>query len=126
MKITHLYTGDDGQSHFRELEFTFSKTMEMAAAAEVAGVQGVQLREVSPNLQIDFHTAPRRQLVFQLAGRREVACGNGDSRIFGPGDILLADDRTGQGHTSREIEGPRRQMFIYIDEDIDVYDILRG
>jgi hypothetical protein len=38
----------------------------------------------------------------------------------GPGDILLADDLTGQGHLSREVEGPRRQAYIYVDPELDL------
>ena len=42
----------------------------------------------------------------------EIECGDGSTRILGPGDALLADDTTGQGHISRDLEGPRRSVWI--------------
>lgn len=67
-----------------------------------------------------FHKPERRQLVVCLSGKLEVECGDGTKRIFGPGDVMLADDATGEGHRSRDIEGPRRSLWIGIPEDLDV------
>jgi hypothetical protein len=58
--------------------------------------------------------------VIHLAGRVEIECGDGTKRRFGVGDILLADDTTGQGHISREVEGPRTQVFIALDGAADI------
>ena len=49
----------------------------------------------------------------------EIECGDRSKRRLGPGDILLADDTTGQGHLTREIEGPRRSLFIPLPDDLD-------
>ena len=67
----------------------------------------------------DYHVAPRRQFVIHLAGTAEIEVGDGTSRRFGPGEVLLADDTTGQGHISREVEGPRRQIFVPLGEGVD-------
>jgi hypothetical protein len=55
----------------------------------------------------DWHTAPRRQYIFILAGQMEIGIGDGTTRRFGPGDAVLADDLTGQGHTTRLVGVPR-------------------
>ena len=52
--------------------------------------------------------------------RVEIECGDGTTRRFGVGDVLLADDTTGQGHISREIEGPRLQVFVSLPADLDL------
>jgi hypothetical protein len=57
--------------------------------------------------------------VVTLAGRAEVECGDGTKRRFGPGDIMLADDTTGQGHITREIEAPRKSLFIPLPATFD-------
>jgi hypothetical protein len=126
MKIIHLYAGDDGQSHFRDIELKLNADSPFGggAAELLSEVQGLSFRDVPPGWSADYHTAPRRQFVLQLSGRGEYTCGDGTSRIVGPGDILLADDLTGQGHLSREVEGPRRQVYIYIDPEFDL-DTLR-
>ena len=46
--------------------------------------------------------------------------GDGTRRTFGPGEVLLAADTTGQGHISREVEGPRRQIFVPLADSVDV------
>ncbi len=68
---------------------------------------------------MNFHPAPRRQFVVNLSGLVEIECGDGSKRRLGAGDILLADDTTGQGHITREIEGPRRGIFIFLRDDVN-------
>ena len=119
MKIVHLYTGDDGESHFRDIELPMT-TMMKALAYEFPGVEGVQFRAIPKGLTLGFHTASRRQLIVQLKGSGEIDCGNGEVRRFGATDYLLADDRTGRGHISREISGPREQLLVYISEAIQI------
>jgi len=50
----------------------------------------------------------------------EIEAGSGEKRRFGAGDIMLADDTTGQGHITRDLEGPRRSLFILVPADLDV------
>ncbi|SVE21792.1 uncharacterized protein METZ01_LOCUS474646 [marine metagenome] len=51
-----------------------------------------------------------------MEGSVEVEAGDGTKRVFGPGDIMLAEDTTGQGHRSRYLSGnPRRSIFITLD-----------
>jgi hypothetical protein len=42
---------------------------------------------------------PRRMLA-TLVGQMEIGIGEGTTRRFGPGDVVLADDLTGQGHNA--------------------------
>ena len=37
----------------------------------------------------------------------EIGIGDGTTRGFGRGDVVLADDLTGQGHTTRSLGVPR-------------------
>jgi mannose-6-phosphate isomerase-like protein (cupin superfamily) len=120
VRIIHLHTGTDGQSHFDEFDLALTAGPFGAGIELFSAVQGAALREVPAGWSLDYHTAPRRQIVFQLSGSGEVTCGDGTSRVVGPGDILLVDDLTGQGHISREVSGPRTQAVIYLDPDFDV------
>ena len=81
------------------------------------------LRDVPAGFSNDFHTAHRRQLVVNLLGSGEIRCGDGSVRIMGPGDVFLCDDTTGEGHHSREIAGPRRQLYVYLDPELDLRTI---
>lgn len=120
MQVTRIYTGDDAQSHFEELDIPLSGQ----AIGQVSGqipASSVFFRNSTDGPEVyDFHVAPRRQFVVHLAGRVEIEVGDGTKRQFGVGDILLADDTTGQGHISREIEGPRVQVFVALADGVDL------
>ena len=51
---------------------------------------------------------------FEALGENpEIEVGDGTRRVLGPGEILLAEDTTGQGHISRAVDGePRSCLFI--------------
>ena len=77
----------------------------------------MQFREVDGDYALDFHVAPRRQLVVNLTGSVEIEIGTGEHALFGPGSILLAEDTTGQGHISRNVGGePRTCLFVHLDD----------
>ena len=119
MRISRIYTGPDGRSHFEHLDVPLAPSRYGVLSSPVP-VTEVQFRETPAEGLLDFHTAPRRQFVITLAGAVEVECGDGTRRRFGAGDIMLADDTTGQGHITREIEGPRRSLFLPLPESFDV------
>jgi len=118
MKVARIYTGEDNQSHFEELDFPL-KPGRYGAVSDMVAAFGVIFRETPVGASLDFHTAPQRQFVVTLFGMAEVECGDGTKRRFGAGDIMLADDTTGQGHITREIEGPRRSLFIPLPADFE-------
>jgi hypothetical protein len=121
VRVTRLYTGDDGQSHFEDLELPLTAT-EIGAMSSAVPTTSVFFRDTAnggPEV-IDYHVAPRRQFVIHLAGAAEIEVGDGTKRRFGVGDVLLADDTTGQGHISREVEGPRLQLFAALADTVDL------
>ena len=118
MKAARIYTGADGRSHFEDLDIPL-KPSSYGTLSDLVPSSGVIFRETPPKGALDFHVAPRRQFVITLAGLVEVECGDGTTRRFGAGDIMLADDTTGQGHITREIQGPRRSLFIPLPDGFD-------
>lgn len=119
MQITRVYTGSDGQSHFETIEISLQESR-YGALSELFEAEGVIFRETPAGGELDFHNAPRRQFVVTLSGEVEIECGDGSKRRLGPGEILLADDTSGQGHITREIQAPRRSLFIPLPDDFDV------
>lgn len=122
MKVTRIYSGADERSHFEDLDIPLQDTPAGLMSSRIA-TDAVFFRQPAGRGTTDFldyHPAPRRQFVIHLAGRVEIETGSGETRQFGVGDILLADDTTGQGHISRGVEGPRFQIFVALAEDIDL------
>jgi hypothetical protein len=116
MQLVRLFTGDDGQSHFEDLTVDLEDFGGRGRFSSVWPARGVQFRTVPPNYFLDFHVAPRRQLVVNLTGSVELEVGDGTRRVLGPGSILLAEDTTGQGHISRRVDDELRTcLFIHLD-----------
>jgi hypothetical protein len=119
MEAWRIYNGDDDEAHFERLDIPLNESRYGGLSDLVPG-EGVIFRETPADGLLDFHNAPRRQFVITLSGIVEVETGDGTKRQFGPGEIMLADDTTGQGHITREIEGPRRSLFIPVPDDYDI------
>lgn len=116
MRITRLYTGDDGESHFEEIDIPLRDAGDIGALSEQLQATGIIFRETSGDYAYQWHNAPTRQFVLMLEGQVEIEVGSGEKRLFGDGDILLAEDTTGRGHISRAVDGqPRRSVFITLD-----------
>jgi uncharacterized cupin superfamily protein len=116
MNVVRLYTGADGQSHFEDMQVPMADKGKIGFLSEKVKATGLVFRETGGDYDYDFHTAPRRQYVVNLEGEVEIEVGDGTKRIFRSGDILLAEDTTGQGHISRAVAGkPRKSLFITLD-----------
>lgn len=98
MQFCRLYSGDDGQSHFEDLDQGVgSKHFLTGVAAKALVFKNDMNREDLHG----WHTAPRRQWCITLSGTVEIGLGDGTKKTFEPGDVFLAEDVTGQGHTAK-------------------------
>jgi len=62
---------------------------------------------------IDWHPAPRKQFIITLEGEVEIGLGDGSVYRLGPGDVMLAEDLDGQGHTTKAV-GPIPRVSVAI------------
>jgi hypothetical protein len=116
MTIVRLYTGADNQSHFEDVRIALKSGGKVGFISELMKATGIVFRETAGDYNYEFHTAPRRQYVVNLEGDVEIEVGDGTKRILHSGDVLLAEDTTGQGHISRAVAGkPRKSLFITLD-----------
>lgn len=62
--------------------------------------------------------APHRRYVITLSGKAEIV-GSGDNKMFvaDPSHMLLAEDVTGKGHTTKGIDGV--SLFVEVDQPKD-------
>ncbi|MES2561674.1 MAG: hypothetical protein V4637_03010 [Pseudomonadota bacterium] len=122
-KVIRVYTGEDQRSHFEDLsvpmnDFRLGSLFSMKSA--MLPVKGLVFRENPLDGSDEFHTPPQRQFVITLSGSVELEVGSGATRVFGPGDVLLAEDLTGEGHRARELTGPRRSLILPVPTDFDI------
>ncbi len=113
MAIIRLYTGADQRSHFEEIEPHFEPRGDRSEFAELVPGSGILVRRFEPNRTNPWHHAPGRYAVFSLSGAVDIEVGDGTVRRIGPGDILIAEDLTGQGHETREV-GPQARVSVFV------------
>ncbi len=100
--LVRLYAGDDGQSHFEYLDFdTWPALWDLNLVNARIGF--ARRGEPGHPFFSDWHPESRRQYLIVMTGQMEVTVGDGTSRVLDPGDVLLAEDLTGQGHQVRSL-----------------------
>ena len=110
MKFIRLYTGADGHSHIEELDWESRPDF-----TDLHGAKGVVFRAAEPGRFSDWHVAPRRQYVITLAGEGEIGLRDGTKYRLGPGDVNLAEDTSGDGHTTAVVSGtPRVTVTVHL------------
>lgn len=109
MQFCRLYTGDDGQSHFEDLDQKDGSKY-FLNALDVKTL--VFKNDVNRDDLHGWHTAPRRQWCITLSGSVEIGLGDGTKRAFHPGDVFLAEDLTGEGHTAKPTHWVR--AFVHV------------
>ncbi len=119
--FVRCYTGDDGKSHLEDLNPRFESFVDTEGAygesTPMLGANGVNIRVAQPGYLLEWHCAPRRQYTITLSGVAEVEVSDGTKRQVGAGDVLLAEDLTGEGHITRVIsDEPRYYMVVALDD----------
>jgi len=112
MKIVRTYTGADQESHFEDLEFAF-EPMADTETTRLQDATDIVFRRAPAGYFHEWHVAPKRQYVITLSGEWEVEVGDGSRRRFEAGDVLLAEDTTGQGHRSRVL-GSKPRVYAFV------------
>lgn len=98
--MVRSYTGKDDKTHVQKVD----KLLEAEPVTKqppVIPITGIQFRRSTAGQLSDFHHAPRRQLVPILSGGVHLGIGDGSKYDLTAGDVLLAEDLTGQGHNTQ-------------------------
>ncbi len=108
LTYTRLYTDADGVSHYGEatIEFAFENYAPPAhplAVHHLENAKGATRIHIPTGTFEDWHPVPRRQFMFILKGAVEVGVSDGEVRQFGPGTVVILEDLTGKGHTTKVI-----------------------
>ena len=111
MKFTRLYTGSNGQSFFEEGEVVLS-VADIGKLSSAISADRIFFGEVEDINEVSWHNPPCRQYVIMLKGGIEIEIGDGTKKTFKEGDIVLAEDTTGQGHITRPASTGKREYLV--------------
>jgi len=116
MKYTRIYTGADGKAYFEDVELTTARLAPGQPGFQTIPAGCLFFRETARGKDEDFHNPANRQFLITIGGEVDIIASGGMTRRFGPGDIFLADNLTGQGHITRVVEGNLwRVVFVRLD-----------
>jgi hypothetical protein len=105
---TRLYSDAQGESHFEDVEIDLAVTdyappaPPLSLSSSVPATQFAFMNAPS-GWSSDWHPATARNIFCVLSGEWEVTASDGEARRFGAGSVLLVEDTTGKGHSSRVV-----------------------
>ena len=109
IKTYKLYTGNDGHSYFK-VGYVEEHILTEAVS--------IRFKETPAGSVYDMHTAPTTQYVICLSGTLEFKMHSGETFLFSPGEILIAMDTTGSGHSWKIIgDQPWRRTYIAFNKE---------
>lgn len=120
MKLTRMYEGDDGESHFEDIDVGL-KRFEVGEVSRRLFPGSVSFRITPPDWQMDWHNAMGKTMIIVIQGAVKTEVSSGDSRTFRSGDICYAEDVGGPGHFTTDVEGPRLSLMVNLPDDFDVH-----
>lgn len=113
IRAFHLYTGADGNSHVVRGSISLQ---------QLVGAKSIEFKETPAHSALAWHDAPVAQYVITLAGVLEFTTRSGETFTIHPGDVLLAEDNTGTGHTWRLVnDEPWRRAYVIFDSGADTH-----
>jgi hypothetical protein len=104
---TRLYADAQGISRFEDLELDLIPGFAMPPAeplhlARFAPAERCYWLGAPADWKGDAaHPTPRRQILVTIQGEYEVSAGDGTKRRFPVGSVVLVEDTTGSGHSTR-------------------------
>jgi quercetin dioxygenase-like cupin family protein len=112
VRAYRLFTGPDGDSHVERGSVALDSTVP---------AQTVMFAETPAHASLDWHNAPAPQYVLTLTGTLEFRTRAGDVFTVAPGDVLIALDHTGTGHTWRLIDdAPWKRAYVVFEAGADL------
>jgi hypothetical protein len=117
LTATRMFTGADGLSHVEQVDVKFSPVAGAPATAEqsepVKASKSYIVR-LAPGFFEDWHNADARRYVLPISGRAEIEVAGGQKFSAEPGQICIAEDLTGKGHTFRVV-GTDDFVALFVD-----------
>ncbi len=120
IRCVRIWTeGED--SHFEDGHIDLDGGERGDVLSRKIAAASISFRETKAGGNFAYHDAPTRQLVITLAGMLDFQTHLGGHFIIKPGDILLAEDTTGRGHSWKLVDDePWRRAYVIIGDDVDV------
>lgn len=123
MKATRVFADAAGVSHFGELEIPLTASGPIGRLSAPQPARSVIFRETEPTYDYDWHQPPEAQWIVLLDGEIMIEVGDGETRTFRGGEVLLVEDTHGRGHKTRQTNaGVRHSLFLPVSKTTHPYE----
>jgi uncharacterized cupin superfamily protein len=121
IRCVRIWTGEDQNSHAEEGWIDLEPGSRGDLLSGKLDTSHASFEETGAGGSFEWHTAPVRQLVITLSGTLDFQTRGGQHFILKPGDILLAEDTTGGGHSWKLVdEEPWRRLYVVLEPGAQV------
>jgi quercetin dioxygenase-like cupin family protein len=115
IRCVRIWTGDDQNSHFEEGVIELDPGKRGDVLSGKMPTTTISFEETASGGAFAWHTAPIRQLVVTLSGTLDFQTREGEHFLIHPGDILLAEDTAGGGHSWKLTDNqPWRRAYVIL------------
>jgi len=121
IRCVRIWTAEDGNSSFEEGKIDLVGGARGDILSGNVPVTSISFRETKSGGTFDWHDAPARQFVVTLSGTLDFVTRRGEHFSIRPGDILLAEDTAGSGHSWKLVDDqPWRRAYVILAPGVDV------
>lgn len=121
IRCVRIWTGEDQNSFFEEGVIDLEPGQRGDLLTGKIPATNVSVEETASGGTFAWHTAPTRQLVITLSGTLDFETREGQHFILRPGDVLLAEDTVGSGHSWRLTDDqPWRRVYVVLAPGVSV------
>ena len=120
-RCVRIWSGEDQNSHFEEGVIHLEPGARGDLLSGKMATTTISFQETASGGAFAWHTAPVRQLVITLSGTLDFQTRHGEHFLIRPGDILLAEDTVGGGHSWRLTDAePWRRAYAVLQPGVAV------
>ena len=121
IRCVRIWTGADGNTCFEEGVIDLAGGARGDLLSGKAGAVSIAFQETASGGTFAWHDAPARQFVITLSGTLDFQTRKGEHFTLRPGDILLAEDTAGSGHSWGLIDQePWRRVYVILAPGVSV------
>ena len=120
MIVTRIFTVADGSARIERRVVPMAPDQSGRATSADLPALRLFFRDTPPAHVHRKHRAPQRQFIFVVSGVGEIELGDGTRHRFAPGDVIFAEDTTGDGHVTRTLEGTRGFAHVPVPDGFDI------
>ena len=121
IRCVRIWTGSDGNSYCEEGAIDLAGGVRGDLLSGRTATTSISFQETQPGGAFAWHDAPARQFVITLRGTLEFQTHKGEHFTIRPGDVLLAEDTTGSGHSWRLVDDdPWQRIYVILAPGVTV------